>query len=145
MTITAPHDQEEYLQTLAELDHKHVEAQRTSRQTSQAVKEAAHKLMIAVSHYETDGPRPTQRDLIAQVNETARMQAAGELPGPPQDVPGPSAIDRFAFYTREQGRSAGGGGSFRRGNTTRKQPRSMSSSPPQQPDGRGPSRPGTVR
>lgn len=32
--------------------------------------------------------------------------------------PGPSEIDRFAFYTKQSGRRAGGGGSFRRGGYT---------------------------
>jgi len=138
MKITEPTSQDEYVKTLAALDHNRIEAERTARQTAADLRDAKHALAVAVSKYENETPRPTQRDLIAEVNATAKAQAEGRLSGPPQDVPGPSAIDRVAFYSREQGRGAGGGYAFRRGNTNRQQPRSMSSSPPQPMGGGGP-------
>ncbi len=61
-------------------------------------------------------PEELRRQHInAETKLRADVLAGRVSPRKTPDQPGPSAIDRLAFYSKDQGRRPGGGNSFRRG------------------------------
>ena len=115
--IEAPKDQNDYVAKLAALDAAILDAKRLSHAAMLAYRTATQKRDRAVLLFETD-TRPSFEQCLKEVSATQRAVATGEIPYQgPEERPGPSVVDRFAWATRgaSNPQSAGGGSSFRRG------------------------------
>lgn len=115
--IEAPKDQQQYIDTLSALDAQILNARRKSHAAMLAYRVALQKRDRAVLAFEV-GTRQTHAEALKEVSATQAAVAAGAIPyRGPDERPGPSRVDHFAFATRgaSNPQSAGGGSSFRRG------------------------------
>jgi len=108
--------------TLYDLQETLSEATVRYRVADERIREARGRLSQTITQWqlacgETKSFEQLARQHIASENaERARRVAEGRSRMNGQ--PGPSAIDHFAFATKQSGRRAGGSGSFRRGGMT---------------------------
>lgn len=114
---TAPKSQPEYIAELQRLDNDVVAATTKSHEAMHSYRAALRARDAAALAFAMSARRPSLAEAMREVSDTQRRVQTGELTPPPESRPGPSKLDRDAFYSQGArfGQRSGGGDAFRRG------------------------------